>query len=494
MTDKTPPKDLLDWLGITNAPNWRIARPLGGLLSLVIALLLIGALFAAFALLGRTIAGGFETAAGNLGAGALIVALLGAPFLVWSTVIKQKTVEFQKESHITERISKAVEQLGEEKTVDRIGRPITIWTGHAEKINYATEDAERFQGKPRTKVMPKEWSQSWNHETDEVEEGYRSTVATWPEERTVIQWQGETVDLKDGETIGVEGPWQAFSETVPNIEVRIGGLLSLERIAQDSTHYDKGRDHVRVMEILCAYVRENAPNFVGTASRKPAEIPQTRIDVQTALSVIGRRSPKQVNYETNAGYRLDLRNTDLSSADLRNALMMGALFSNSCLEHCDFRRADLTGTRLDDCTMNGTVFWDATIDGTIFNRSRINRPEQPLSTFTETGFRCASIEGVDFSAIHLGILVPAKTYGSADTKLKPHKESEKQSILASIDTHNIAQDDHEFRSRAKHSMEEINASAFRYWTPYGANDLANGEFFQAYKSAFNLNGWPYEDP
>ena len=130
--------------------------------------------------------------------------------------------------------------------------------------------------------------------------------------------------------------------------------------------------------------------------------------------------------------------------------------------------------------MNGTVFWDATIDGTIFNRSRINRPEQPLSTFTETGFRCASIEGVDFSAIHLGILVPAKTYGSADTKLKPHKESEKQSILASIDTHNIAQDDHEFRSRAKHSMEEINASAFRYWTPYDANDLANGEFFQAY--------------
>ena len=41
--------------------------------------------------------------------------------------------------------------------------------------------------------------------------------------------------------------------------MRIGGLLSLERIAQDSTQNDKGRDHVRVMEILCAYVRENAP-------------------------------------------------------------------------------------------------------------------------------------------------------------------------------------------------------------------------------------------
>jgi uncharacterized protein YjbI with pentapeptide repeats len=47
-------------------------------------------------------------------------------------------------------------------------------------------------------------------------------------------------------------------ETVPNIEVRIGAILSLERIAQDSTTHDRGRDHVRVMEILCAYVRENS--------------------------------------------------------------------------------------------------------------------------------------------------------------------------------------------------------------------------------------------
>jgi prepilin-type processing-associated H-X9-DG protein len=40
--------------------------------------------------------------------------------------------------------------------------------------------------------------------------------------------------------------------------VRIGAILSLERIAQDSTTHDRGRDHVRVMEILCAYVRENS--------------------------------------------------------------------------------------------------------------------------------------------------------------------------------------------------------------------------------------------
>jgi hypothetical protein len=44
--------------------------------------------------------------------GALIAALLGAPFVIWATVIKQTTLNFQKEGHITDRISKAVEQLG----------------------------------------------------------------------------------------------------------------------------------------------------------------------------------------------------------------------------------------------------------------------------------------------------------------------------------------------------------------------------------------------
>ncbi|WP_156882833.1 hypothetical protein [Rhodovulum sp. P5] len=42
--------------------------------------------------------------------------------------------------------------------------------------------------------------------------------------------------------------------TEPNIEVRIGAIYALERISKDSD-----RDHANIMEILCAYIRENAP-------------------------------------------------------------------------------------------------------------------------------------------------------------------------------------------------------------------------------------------
>ena len=55
-----------------------------------------------------------------------------------------------------------------------------------------------------------------------------------------------TVTREDGTTFVDE-------RTAPNLEVRIGAILTLERIARDNA-----AEHVRVMDILCAYIRENA--------------------------------------------------------------------------------------------------------------------------------------------------------------------------------------------------------------------------------------------
>lgn len=193
-----------------------------------------------------------DSATAGLGLGGLLVALLGSPFLIWTTWLKHRTVEFQKEGHMTDRISKAVEQLGAEKTVKR------------------------------------------------------------------------AVDGKTVET------------TEPNLEVRIGAILSLERIAQDSTNHDRGRDHVRVMEILCAYIRHNAPakdardfplpdweplkddptpeerethqnwrkarfegglNFQSNARQWARNLGPPRADVAEALKILGRRSRAQMLVE-----------------------------------------------------------------------------------------------------------------------------------------------------------------------------------------------------
>jgi hypothetical protein len=45
------------------------------------------------------------------------------------------------------------------------------------------------------------------------------------------------------------------------LEVRLGGIYALERIARDSLEMENspGRDYATIMDVLTAYVRENAP-------------------------------------------------------------------------------------------------------------------------------------------------------------------------------------------------------------------------------------------
>ena len=99
------------------------------------------------------------------------------------------------------------------------------------------------------------------------------------------------------------------------LEVRLGGIYALERIANESE-----RDHWPIMEVLCTYVRVNAPR----TERETTELPEKKretvehkqtateeqhppADIQAILTVLGRRERK---YER-ADQHLDLSNSDL---------------------------------------------------------------------------------------------------------------------------------------------------------------------------------------
>ncbi|MEL6170381.1 MAG: hypothetical protein AAFR35_16995, partial [Pseudomonadota bacterium] len=105
--------------------------------------------------------------------------------------------------------------------------------------------------------------------------------------------------------------WESIERQVPNIEVRLGGIYALERISQDSA-----RDHIQIMEILCAYIRHNA--LASAAKGGEPDLPEDgiptvewsealgkwvrdleapRADVQAALTVIGRRSEERIAQE-----------------------------------------------------------------------------------------------------------------------------------------------------------------------------------------------------
>lgn len=125
-------------------------------------------------------------------------------------------------------------------------------------------------------------------------------------------------------------PGDPSDQNTPDLDARRDALLSLERIAQNAVRFDAGCAHVRVMEIVCAYIRENAPaseavNFplpewtplpdgatdaekaqhvawrrVRLASRTnsnardwAAALKPPRADIALAISIIGRRSAAQ---------------------------------------------------------------------------------------------------------------------------------------------------------------------------------------------------------
>lgn len=160
------------------------------------------------------------------------------------------------------------------------------------------------------------------------------------------------------------------------LEVRLGGIYALEWIAGDSA-----KDHWTIMEILAAYVRENAPSLLRETSErtgrktdqaeedgedekqeeetgKPTEektdrssktdIQKVPIDIQAILTVLGRRARRK---EEKEDQYLNLSSTDLRGVDLRGAHLEKADLKKAHLERADLRearleRADLRGAYL----------------------------------------------------------------------------------------------------------------------------------------------------
>jgi hypothetical protein len=136
------------------------------------------------------------------------------------------------------------------------------------------------------------------------------------------------------------------------LEVRLGGIYALERIARDSP-----ADQSAVTEVLATYVREHAPWREG--QNLP---PRIRADVQAILTVLGRRSwaereeqPLDLHESALATaylpfaklqkaflYEANLRGAMLYKANLRGAWMWKAHLHNAILEGAYLEGADLT--------------------------------------------------------------------------------------------------------------------------------------------------------
>ena len=161
----------------------------------------------------------------------------------------------------------------------------------------------------------------------------------------------------------------------PAIEIRLGGIYALERIANESE-----KDYWPIMEILTAYVRKNSN--VETSETQD----QVSFDIQAILMVIGRCTKfrkhrtgfnlTRTNLKNAILYECHLEHTffnganleeaELSDAylegsDFEKANLKGAILENSHLEGADFNEADLEEAYLAHANLESTSFWKANL-------------------------------------------------------------------------------------------------------------------------------------
>ena len=195
------------------------------------------------------------------------------------------------------------------------------------------------------------------------------------------QWQRRTYEqaergqVTDRFTKAIE---QLGSE---KLDVRIGGIYALERIARDSE-----KDHPAVMEVLTAFIREH--------SREPWPAPDpasrvqalsTRPDVRVAATVVGRRDAKRDIQ------RIDLTgaflwSVDLTGASLRNALLVGA---------------DLTGADLTDADLTGAFLAGAHLSAAHLSRVHLDGADLPDTYFIRAFLVGAYLRSANLSRAHL---------------------------------------------------------------------------------------------
>ena len=184
------------------------------------------------------------------------------------------------------------------------------------------------------------------------------------------------------------------TNTIPDTEIKLGAIYALEKLARDDLEM-----HWPIMETLCAYIRENAGKPRPPPTNMPAALSghwrnrlsenaveefkrdsgRASVDVQAAITVIGRRSSKQLEYErarretsrTAEAWQLDLSNCHLALGNFVGLDFTAARFAGSSLYLSNFSGATLTGAVFSKAHLGGARFHLAHLESASFNEAHL---------------------------------------------------------------------------------------------------------------------------
>ncbi|MEV1084892.1 pentapeptide repeat-containing protein [Streptomyces sp. NPDC050211] len=194
-----------------------------------------------------------------------------------------------------------------------------------------------------------------------------------------------------------------------DVNVRIGGIYALERIAKNSR-----ADRDPIQFLLGAFVRGRLTWLVGSADGPEHPTPSVNDqlpvmnvrapDVQAAMWVLERRSRTP---DDPALY--------LSRVDLRGISLRDARLSRTLLRHSNLARAALAGAQLDGSDFTDADLRRALLDGASLKGANLSRAHLQEASLRRADVRGADLRGADLSGAVLDETLLTGAYADATT-------------------------------------------------------------------------------
>ena len=199
----------------------------------------------------------------------------------------------------------------------------------------------------------------------------------------------------------------------PALEIRIGAIYSLERLAKDSE-----RDYGPIIETLTAYIREHCgepktfdgEGLVGKVLEQawekwleslPEEPPTNRADIKAALTVLSRRE-KNRNWTSTGGHEAqpDFFGVNFQKADL-SYYHRGLAYKDTNLElaYLDFAtlwEVNLSGADLRLANVLGANFWRADLERANLKGANLIQANFQEANLQNTNFKGANLIQANF--------------------------------------------------------------------------------------------------
>jgi uncharacterized protein YjbI with pentapeptide repeats len=194
---------------------------------------------------------------------------------------------------------------------------------------------------------------------------------------------GNLTTAREGQTTAREGQiTERFTRAIDQLgnrkmEIRLGGIYALERIANESE-----KDYWPIMKILAAYIREKSyvkENTVTEDYEQQEKGKSLSTDIQVILDLICKR-------EHSFNEKLDLRNSKL-----RNAQLIGAHLEEADLKGAHLEEADLKGAHLEGADLQGAHLEGARLVGAHLNHNTLFVAPLEESDFIGTHLEIAGL-------------------------------------------------------------------------------------------------------